>query len=168
MLKLGDSAPAFGEKGKPPVKTIRGTVISLSSLIAKGPVMLVFLRGFNCPHSRRHLGRLTTDYESFEELGTRIVVFTRHDEERMRKYWEESKFPFGGVSDPAGEIGKLYGQQYKLLKMGLLPAQFVIDRQGKIIFVRYGSSMSDIPDNEDILHVLASVMVHEPHEDEEQ
>jgi peroxiredoxin Q/BCP len=94
------------------------------------------------------------DHEAFKKLGARIVVVTRHDPARMRAYWAEHKLPFIGVPDPDGAITERYGQQWKLFKLGRMPAQFVIDCQNKIAFSHYGSSMSDIPKNARMLEVI--------------
>ncbi len=42
----------------------------------------------------------------------------------------------------------------KMLKLGRMPAQFVIDKEGKVRFVQYSQSMRDIATNEKIFHVL--------------
>ena len=41
-----------------------------------------------------------------------------------------------------------------MLKLGRMPAIFVIDREGIIRYGHYGDSMSDIPSNEEILGVI--------------
>jgi hypothetical protein len=40
------------------------------------------------------------------------------------------------------------------LKGGRMPAQFVIDAKGRIHYRHYGSSMSDIPSNDEMLQLL--------------
>jgi len=62
--------------------------------------------------------------------------------------------PFPGLPDPDHTVSKRYGQQVKLLKLGRLPAQLVIDKKGYIRFVHYGVSISDIAENEEILVLL--------------
>ena len=57
-------------------------------------------------------------------------------------------------TDPRHEVAKLYGQQVKLLKLGRLPALLVIDKNGQVRYSHYGSSMSDIPANTDILTII--------------
>ncbi|MCJ7531067.1 MAG: hypothetical protein MUO64_08550, partial [Anaerolineales bacterium] len=49
---------------------------------------------------------------------------------------------------------KLYGQKVNLFKLGRMPAQVTVDKNGIARFVHYGHSMSDIPANEDILAIL--------------
>jgi peroxiredoxin Q/BCP len=45
----------------------------------------------------------------------------------------------------------LYGQRVNLFKLGRMPAQFLIDRQGIVRYAHYGRGMGDIPENSEIL-----------------
>jgi len=94
------------------------------------------------------------DHGKFESRRARIVVVARHGADEVRAYWEEHGLPYVGVPDPRGKLGDLYGQERKLLKLGLMPALFVVDGGGTVRFARYGSSMSDIPANAAVLAVL--------------
>jgi peroxiredoxin Q/BCP len=94
------------------------------------------------------------DYPKFRALGATIVVVTRHNQKEMQEYWQKEKLPFVGVPDPAGAVTDVYGQQWKLFKLGRMPAQFVVDCQGKIAFVHYASGMSDIPTDETMLKLM--------------
>ncbi len=97
------------------------------------------------------------DHAAFRAAGARIVVVTSHDLAKMQAYWAEHKLPFLGVPDPEGLLAKQYGQQWKLLKLGQMPAQFVVDCQGKIVFAHYGSGMSDIPENQEMLRLIKTL-----------
>ena len=64
-------------------------------------------------------------------------------------------FPaFIGLPDPKHSVLKLYGQEIRLFKFGRMPAMVIIDMQGVVRFVHYGNSMSDIPENPDVLTTL--------------
>jgi peroxiredoxin len=52
---------------------------------------------------------------------------------------------------------KRYGQEFNLFKLGRIPAQVLIDKQGIVRFAHYGKSMSDIRGNEEILEILKRV-----------
>ena len=96
-------------------------------------------------------------FGKFRERGARIVVVARHGADEVREYWEEHELPYIGIPDPQGKLGDLYGQERKLLKLGLMPALFIVDGGGTIRFARYGSSMSDIPANAAVLAVLDGI-----------
>jgi len=69
-------------------------------------------------------------------------------------YWEKHRLPFTGLPDPDHTVLKRYGQEVKLFKLGRMPAQVVVDKSGRVRYVHYGHSMSDIPPNEEILELL--------------
>jgi len=97
---------------------------------------------------------LRRDYEKFTQLNTEILVVGPEDLPAFQEYWEKHQLPFVGLPDPEHKVLNLYGQEVKLLKLGRLPAMAVIDQHGLIRSVHYGSSMSDIPRNEEVLALL--------------
>lgn len=94
------------------------------------------------------------DYEKFLEKKATVVVIARHSEEDIEEYWKKHTLPFDAVADPDKKLGDLYGQEWKALKLGLMPALFVIGGDGRIAYAHYSASMSDIPANDSILQVL--------------
>jgi peroxiredoxin len=96
------------------------------------------------------------DHAKFEALGVRVVVVVKDSAEAVRRYWTREKLPMIGLPDPSGELTQTYGQQWKLQRLGRMPAQFVIDCRGAIPFADYGRSMSDIPTNAAMLPLLAA------------
>jgi len=92
--------------------------------------------------------------DHFHSMDARVVVVARHDAAQMRAFWKEHKLPFIGIPDPQGTIGKQYGQQWKPLRLGLMPALFIVDRDGLIAQAHYSKGMSDIPSNEDLFSDL--------------
>ena len=100
------------------------------------------------------MAQLRRDYEKFQAADTEVVVVGPEDADAFRKYWEENDLPFIGLPDPKHRVLKQYGQEINLFKFGRMPAMVVIDRSGTARFVHYGKSMSDIPDNKDVLRTL--------------
>jgi peroxiredoxin Q/BCP len=94
------------------------------------------------------------DFKEFASRHTAIVVVAPHASEKVASYWKKEKLPMIGVPDENGKLASLYGQQWNLLKLGRMPALFVIDRKGDLAFAQYGASMADIPENSRILKVL--------------
>ncbi len=77
-------------------------------------------------------------------------------EEAFQSYWKKENLPFIGLPDPKASVLKLYGQEVNLFKLGRMPAQVVVDKNGMARFVHYGHSMSDIPQNSELLGLLDS------------
>jgi len=51
-------------------------------------------------------------------------------------------------------LGKLYGQEWNLIKLGRMPALFIIDQKGSIAFAQYAKNMADIPENRGLFEIL--------------
>mgnify|MGYP000873221893 CR=1 FL=1 len=100
------------------------------------------------------MAQLRQDYSLFEEKGTEVVAVGPEDKKSFAKYWDENNMPFPGIPDPEHRIADLYKQKVNILKLGRMPAQVIIDKQGIVRHIHYGSSMKDIPENEEILRLL--------------
>lgn len=94
------------------------------------------------------------DFKELTSRNTTIVVVAPHTAEQVAEYWKKEELPMIGIPDEDGKLANLYGQEWKLLKLGRMPALFVIDRKGALAFAQYGTSMSDIPVNSEMLKVL--------------
>jgi peroxiredoxin Q/BCP len=94
------------------------------------------------------------DFKEFTSRSATIVVIAPHDMEKVAEYWKKEELPMIGIPDEDGKLAKLYGQEWNMLKLGRMPALFVIDRKGALAFAQYGKSMSDIPKNSEMLKVL--------------
>lgn len=94
------------------------------------------------------------DFKKFTSRNTTIVVVAPHISEDVAQYWKNEALPMIGIPDEDEKLAELYGQEWKLLKLGRMPALFVIDRKGALAFAYYGTSMSDIPGNREVLKAL--------------
>ena len=100
------------------------------------------------------MAQLRQDYKKFVKLDTEILVAGPENAEAFKDYWAKEKLPFIGLPDPEHKVLKLYGQEVKIFKLGRMPAQVMIDKSGKVRFVHYGHSMSDIPENKELLDLI--------------
>ncbi len=100
------------------------------------------------------MAQLRRDYPAFEKSGTVVLVVGPEDAAAFARYWKENDLPFAGLPDPAHSVLKLYGQEVNLFKLGRMPAQVIVDRDGLARFIHYGHAMSDIPENAEILSLL--------------
>lgn len=94
------------------------------------------------------------DYSKFVAKNASIVVVAPHDVEKTSKYFSKNKLPFYGIPDPDHKLAELYRQQWKLTKLGLMPALFIIGKKGKIVFSYYSKNMKDIPANDLVIGLL--------------
>ena len=103
------------------------------------------------------MAQLRQDYQEFTRRNAEVVVVGPEDGPAFASYWAREQLPFIGLPDPTHQVADLYGQQIKLLKFGRMPALAVVDSLGRIRYRHYGSSMSDIPPNQEILAVLDQI-----------
>ena len=106
------------------------------------------------------MAQLRRDYASFTEMGVELVVIGPEGPQAFKDYWQRHNLPFIGLPDPSFKILKLFGQEINLFKLGRMPAQVIIDMQGIVRYAHYGSSMSDIPDNESLLEIVREIREH--------
>jgi peroxiredoxin Q/BCP len=103
------------------------------------------------------MAQLRRDHDKFVRRGAQIIVIGAEDAAAFAHYWEENRLPFLGLPDPNHSVLKLYGQEVNLFRLGRMPAQVVVDRQGIARYIHYGHSMEDIPGSEEILQILDSL-----------
>ena len=94
------------------------------------------------------------DYAQFQARGAEIIALGPDGPNAFRKYWAENEMPFIGCADIKSRVADQFHQEVNLFKLGRMPAVFVLDPQGKILYSHHGDSMSDIPANEEIFNVL--------------
>ena len=97
------------------------------------------------------MAQLRRDYSEFEKRGAEVIAIGPEKADVFTKWWRGHRMPFIGLPDPDHTVSKRFGQQVKVLKLGRLPAQMVIDKRGLIRYLHYGSSMSDIAQNSELL-----------------
>jgi peroxiredoxin len=98
--------------------------------------------------------QLHQDYNKFLEKDTKIVVIGPEKAKKFENYWEENNLKFYGIPDEKKSILKLYEQEVNLLKLGRMPAQMLVDKEGILRYAHYGNSMKDIPENSEILELI--------------
>jgi len=103
------------------------------------------------------MAQLRQEYDEFVKRGAQIVVVGPEEAEAFARYFQENDLPFVGLPDPQHGVLKQFGQEVNLFKLGRMPAQVVVDRQGTARFVHYGHSMEDIPANAELFEVLDSL-----------
>lgn len=98
--------------------------------------------------------QLHQDFKLFSERDTIVVAIGPENAKSFQNYWEKNNLSFIGLPDEKHTVLKLYGQEVKLLKLGRLPAQMIIDKKGSLRYVNYGHSMQDIPGNDELISLL--------------
>lgn len=98
--------------------------------------------------------QLHQDFEKFQEKNTVVVAIGPENAAAFKRFFEENDLEFYGIPDPTMKVLKLYGQKVNLFKLGRMPAQMLVDREGILRFVHYGHSMQDIPESQALFELL--------------
>lgn len=101
--------------------------------------------------------QLHQDYDRFLKKDTEIVVIGPENRKKFKDYWEENNLEFHGIPDEKKSILILYGQQVNLFKLGRIPAQMLVDKEGTLRYIHYGHSMKDIPENHEIFDLINKI-----------
>ena len=100
------------------------------------------------------MARLRDGHERFTSHGAEILAIGPDTLAVFKQYWNKEKIPFIGLPDPDHTVARTYRQEVNLFKLGRMPLNCVVDAKGYVRFAHYGRSMSDIPTNEELLHVI--------------
>lgn len=101
-LKAGKVAPGFE------ATTSSGETISLEALLDKGPVVLIFYRGYWCPHCSRYLSTYSDSLSYLEDLGAQLVAVTPEIYTYVDQTRDATSAGFTIISDTGQEIMEDY------------------------------------------------------------
>ncbi len=101
--------------------------------------------------------QLHQDLAKFNALNINIVVICPEKRESVVKFTEKTPLDLNLVSDSKHIIANRYNQQVNWLKLGRMPAQIVIDKNGKKVFEHFSNSMSDIVENDAVLNAIKAL-----------
>jgi peroxiredoxin len=94
------------------------------------------------------------NYTEFASRGAEILAIGTDSASSFQSHWKKENIPYIGLSDPKASVPRLYRQEVNLFKLGRMPLNCVVDIEGNIRYIHYGSNMTDIPDDETFLNVI--------------
>ncbi|NHI92845.1 MAG: hypothetical protein EAX96_10120 [Candidatus Lokiarchaeota archaeon] len=137
--------------------------VNLHDFIGKKELVIILLRSKYCPFSRAHLRKLAKDIKKFRELDVELIPILQDNKRNTIKV--EEQFTQNKIRiyyDVKREIGKVFNQEINMLKLGRIPAMFIIDKNGTIIYAYYSDTMDDIPNNTEIFDFLWNLKKYHP------
>ncbi|WP_414562507.1 MULTISPECIES: peroxiredoxin family protein [unclassified Anabaena] len=131
QLRMGVGTPDFQ---LPDITN--GTVVKLSNYRGKQPVLLAFTRIFTekqyCPFCFPHIKALNENYEQFKNRGIEVLMITSTDEKQSQIVVKDLGLKMPLLSDPSCRVFRTYKVGQAL--GAPLPAQFVLDKDGKLTY----------------------------------
>lgn len=136
-----------------------GREVKLSKYRGVQPVIIAFTRIFTenqyCPLCYPHIKGMNENYEQFTARGVELLMITSTDKYQSQKVVKDLKLKIPLLSDPscltfqAYQVGQALGAP--------LPAQFVIDSQGKLRLKHLFSFFSPNAEIEPLLDYVAAL-----------
>jgi peroxiredoxin len=170
-LFINSKAPDFKAKDQ------NGTEIVLKDMRKKGPVVLIFYRGYWCPYCSKELQKLEDSLPLIKEKGAQVIAITPEKLDGITKTIEKTKATYPIITDEDMKIMKAYDVayhvddktigRYKMASIDLpanngqkidavflpVPAVYIIGKDGEIKYrffdadYRNQASLKDILDN---------------------
>ena len=103
------------------------------------------------------MAQLRDASNEYAKSDTLVLIVGPDSAEAFQNMWKEENIPFIGLPDPTYSVLKTYGNQAGLFKMGRMPTQVLVDKQGFVRYVHYGHAPSDMPSNEENLGLINSL-----------
>lgn len=162
------------------VETIHGKKLRVPDAHSRY-LHLQFRRFAGCPVCNFHLRTMALRQPEIAAAGVRQLVFFHSSREEMLKY--QAQLPFDCVADPRRRHYRAFGVEkswrallhpgvfwsgmrwvlatgrfYRKAENGILglPAEFLIDAQGRIVASRYGSHADDHWEVDDLLQIACN------------
>lgn len=109
------------------------------------------------------MAQLRRHASEFSDLNVQVVIVGPEKADAFVAYWHKAgldaaSLSFVGIPDPEHEILNLYAQPNRLLRLGRMPMQVLIDQGGILRWKYVGRSMMDIPAIETVLEECRKVM----------
>ena len=171
--KVGDKAPDFT------LPNVQGTDITLSELLAKGPLVINFYRGGWCPFCNLEFKSLHDILPEIQKSGATLVGISPELPDNSLNTIEKHNLKFEVLSDVGNEIANKYGLIMDVpeiirplyLQWGLdiptingdnswqlpIPATYVIDTDGTIISAYVNKNYTERMEPDDIVTALESL-----------
>jgi peroxiredoxin len=166
----GDTAPLFNLQDQD------GNAVSLSDLLAKGPVVVTFYRGGWCAYCKMDLGALEEAAEAVRAKGASLVAISPQTPANSRKSKNEIGLSFPILSDTKGATADAFGLRFRMQDelidvyrgFGVnlpmingddswtlpMPARFIIGQDGKIAYAEVNPDYTQRPDPSELMATL--------------
>jgi peroxiredoxin len=172
-LKAGDRAPNFT------LPDAKGESVTLSTRLARGPVVLTFYRGGWCPYCNLALRALQAVLPQIQALGATMIAISPQTPDNSLSTAEKNALAFPVLSDAGSATATAFGVAFELAQalrpiytrfghalpemngeadwLLPIPATYVIDRDGVIALAFVDTDYRNRLEPADILAALTAL-----------
>ncbi len=171
-LKVGDKSPSFE------LPDHNGKLVSSGQILAKGRLVLLFIRGRWCPFCVGQMEAMSSIAADIEAAGASLVAVSPQTEKQSFFMHDQHKLAFPLLVDAHNQLARQFGLVYRVPEeqQGLyrstfvnlpfangddswtlpIPATFVVGHDGSILLASANEDYTDRPEPLEILSVVES------------
>jgi peroxiredoxin len=172
ILPVGSKVPEFQ------LQDHNGKSVSSPDLLAKGPLVLCFIRGRWCPFCVAQMEAMSLILPEIAEAGATLVAISPQTVQQSFFMRDQHKLRFPMLSGPGNKVANQFGLTYRvpheqktiyqrtLVNLPFIngddswelpiPATYIIDRDGTVLYASANEDYTDRPEPEGVLRFLAS------------
>lgn len=170
-IEVGVKAPGFS------AIDAKNKTFSLKEALGKGPVVIIFYRGFWCPVCNKHLSSLQDSLVQIQATGAQIIAISPEKPEYLDKMAEKTGAEFTLLYDEGYKIADAFDVTFKPSAMQLftyntvlggklkeshsddsqrlpIPATYIINQEGLIIWRQFDPNYKNRSTVQGILKAL--------------
>ena len=169
-LPVGAKAPAFE------LPDHNGKIVASGELLPRGRLVLCFLRGRWCPFCVGQMEAMNLIVPQIEQAGAVFVAISPQTVKQSFFMHDQHKLRFPLLSDAGNKVARQFGLTYRVppLQESVyrrafvnlpftngdeswelpIPATFILDRDGTILYASANEDYTERPEPEDIIRML--------------
>jgi len=173
-LRVGTKSPAFE------LSDHDGRVVSSAKLLTKGRLVLLFIRGRWCPFCVAQMEAMSSIAARIEAAGASLVAVSPQTQKQAFFMHDQHRLAFPLLVDAHNRLGRQFGLVYRVAEeqqslysrtlVNLpftngdsswelpIPATYVIDRDGTILFASVHEDYSERPEPREILSIVENAL----------
>jgi peroxiredoxin len=170
ILPLGAKAPAFA------LPDHDGKLVSPSALLSKGRLVLCFIRGRWCPFCVGQMEAMNLVLPEIAQAGATLVAISPQTVKQSFFMHDQHKLRFPLLSDAGNKVARQFGLTYRVPELQEavyrrafvnlplangdeswelpIPATYILDRDGTVLFASANEDYTDRPEPSDIVRIL--------------
>src|SRR5579862_8633509 len=177
--KIAANIPAAGAKAPPfELPDHDGKPVSSSGLLANGCLVLCFIRGRWCPFCVGQMEAMNVVLPQIEHAGASLVAISPQTVKQSFFMHDQHKLRFPLLSDAGNKVARQFGLTYRVpatqeavyrrafVNLPFtngddswelpIPAVYIADRDGTIVYASANEDYTERPEPDDILKLLSS------------
>jgi peroxiredoxin len=169
-LAVGEKAPAFE------LSDHDGKIVSSAELLARGRVVMCFIRGRWCPFCVGQMEAMNLVLPQIEDAGAALVAVSPQTVKQSYFMHDQHKLRFPLLSDAGNKVARQFGLTYRVpaaqeavyrrafVNLPFangdpswelpIPATFVLDRDGTVLYASANEDYTERPEPSDIVRGL--------------